>query len=542
MHDRVGTLALRVRTDLEGRELAVRDLAERFTRDVIERSSQLLDARHPGRIVVLKTLPFAFTLAERDAMLPGRLDAAIERAAEALAASIEAMLPAEGSEPSASGDVAVFRDEAGFIASVALSQVRGIRPWFHERALRDDVFDRFVREPALALDALIRLAEQDHLIEVVSQYPDALAVRLVDRLLGPRTIADAPEIDDSEIVARLVEQIAAWPALEPAVRQIAAYAHAHRLARASSVAIAGARIASWTSRALAVIAREPSTGVLADDRAPAIAATRDQLTAYSGLFYLVTSVLELGIAEALWQACFPEGTAIAHALSGLLPDARDPALDVIARVARAPFAVTDDQVREIARATLEQLVATLPRGGRAALPDGYATFVDGPRGRLLVVTACDGPFVMFALPARTPSEAAAGLAELRARWPQTTPLFGSPSLIELDRSGQIRHARERPPSPFLVAADSCPAVALASLVAGAACQLVVSRAGDRVDDVAAWVAHRLAVTGRIVHVEDAIEIWIDANAVDVELRAAGIDRDPGFVPWLETAIRLRFEA
>jgi hypothetical protein len=535
MHDRVGTLALRVRTDLEGRELAVRDLAERFTRDVIERSSQLLDARHPGRIVMLKTLPLAFTLAERDGTSPGRLEAATERAAEELAASIEASLPTDASEPSANAEVAVFADEAAFVASVALAQIRGTRPWFHEHALREDVFERFVREPALALAALVRLADRDRLIEVVAKLPTALAGQLVERLLGAQSIAPPAETDDGELVARLVEQIASWPALEPSARRLATYAYAHQLARASG--IADARIASSTARALAVNARDQ----IALEPAQAIAATRDQTTAYVGLFYLVSTVLELGIAEALWQACLPEGVAIAHALAGLIGGA-DAALDVIAREEREPFAVTDDQIRELACATLNQLVSTLPRGGRAELPDGYATFVDGPRGRLLIATACDAPFVMFAQPARTPAEAAAALAALRALWPQTTPLFGAPSVIELDRSGQVRHARARPPAPFLVDADKCAAVALGSLVVGAACQLVASRVGDRVDNVAAWVAQRLALAGRIVHLEDAVEIWIDADAVDIELRAAGIDRDPGFVPWLATTIRLRFEA
>lgn len=539
MHDRVGTLALRVRTDLEGRELAVRDLAERFTRDVIERSSQLLDARHPGRIVMLKTLPLAFTLGERDGMSPDRLGAAIERAAEELASAIEASLPAAGTEPSANSGVAVFADEAAFVASVALAQVRGTRPWFHDRALQEDVFERFLREPALALDVLVELAEQDQLTEVVAKMRPAVAAQLVERL-GARAIAPAVEphandADDAEIVARLAERIGSWPALEAAVRHLAAHAYAHRFARASGVAVAAARIASWTARALAVVARDPSPG------ADAIAATRDQITGYAGLFYLVTAVLELGIAEALWQACLAEGPAIAHAFAGLI-ERDDPALDVIARADRTPFPVTDDQLRELACATLDQLVATLPRGGRAELPAGYATFSDGPHGRLLVVTAYDAPFVMFALPARTPTEAAAALATLRARWPHTTPLFGAPSVIELDRSGQIRHARARPPAPFLVAAESCAAVALASLLAGAACQLVVARVGDPVDDAVAWVAHRLALAGRIVPLEDAIEIWIDADAVDIELRAAGIDRDPGFVPWLATTIRLRFEA
>lgn len=537
MHDRVGTLALRVRTDLEGREVAVRDLAERFTRDVIERCSQLLDAGHPGRVVMMKSLPLAFTLTERDSISPDHLRTAIERAAEELARSIEASLPTDGLPPSPSAEVAVFADEAAFVASVAVSRARATRPWFHEVALRDDVFERLVREPALALEVLTRLADTEQLIEVVAQIPPSVATRLVDVVAGTSSATPYVEEEDGPVILRLVERLASWPALEAPARRLAAHAHAHRIARANGMASPPAQVASWATRALAVIARDP----VALEPARAIAATRDQTTAYTGLFYLVPALLELGVPEALWQACLPEGSSIASALAGLIP-CDDAALDVIAGGPRVTYTVSDEQLHEIARTSIARLVTTLPRGGRAELPDGHASFVDGPHGRLLIVTARDAPFVLFAWPARTPAEATAGLAALRAQWPGTTPLFGAPSVVELDRSGQIRHAHASPPAPWLVSGRSCAAIALASLVAGLPCQLAISRLGEPVDDVAAWVARRLAVYGRIVHLEDAIEIWVDVNAVDLELRSAGIDRDPGFVPWLATTIRIRFEA
>ena len=87
-----------------------------------------------------------------------------------------------------------------------------------------------------------------------------------------------------------------------------------------------------------------SRSSLRDEIAGKANATRDQLggresqssqdadirqtaTAYGGLFYLLSTVLELGIGESLWKACLPEGQILAGAAATLLGPAAsgDPA-------------------------------------------------------------------------------------------------------------------------------------------------------------------------------------------------------------------------
>src|SRR5262245_25157484 len=89
MDDRVGTLAVRVRSDLVGRDAELRELGERFTRGVLERVSALLDERAPGRVVFLRTLPIQWSIREADAASVDE----VARAAVQIAAAIEASMP-----------------------------------------------------------------------------------------------------------------------------------------------------------------------------------------------------------------------------------------------------------------------------------------------------------------------------------------------------------------------------------------------------------------------------------------------------------------
>jgi len=214
---------------------------------------------------------------------------------------------------------------------------------------------------------------------------------------------------------------------------------------------------------------------------------------------------------------------------------------VIAGGSRRELTVEIAQVHEVACATLSALVTALPRGGRAEIPAGMVRFVEHATGRLLVVTAIDAPFVLFAWPASHPADAALGLAALLARWPAGTPLHGTPTVIELERSGRCRHTTIAAPEPFVIAGSSLAETALASLVAGAACQLVAARVGDVVEDVPSWVDERLVHRGRIVREPALVEVWLASDAVDLDLRRAAIDRDPGYVGWLDCTVRLRFE-
>jgi hypothetical protein len=47
--------------------------------------------------------------------------------------------------------------------------------------------------------------------------------------------------------------------------------------------------------------------------------------------------------------------------------------------------------------------------------------------------------------------------------------------------------------------------------------------------------------GRIVAEPGWVEVMLDLNEIDVDIRVAGLDLDPGWVPWLGAAVRFRYE-
>ncbi|HEY5935908.1 MAG TPA: hypothetical protein VIU61_14765 [Kofleriaceae bacterium] len=540
MDDRVGTLALRVHS--EGREAASRELAERFTRGVIERLAAQLEERMPGRLVFLRRLPLAWTLTDELESLASE----IERAANELVLAVESTLIADD-EPQPDADVAVFSDEVALVASAVLAQSRGRLGWFHHAGGVGDPVGALIANPPRAARVLERLARRDVLLDVVATLPHAAIAELVTRLVS----GAARDAEPASIRAARTQLATRheYTRLDPTTRTLVAQIYARAATRAAIDSAAPAQRADeLESRsdhddaapsplgAAPLEAQPLATGHPTVDE-PGVALA----TQYAGLFYLVSPILELGLAEGLWQACLPEGEVIARALSALVPDPDDAAIAVIAGAARREITVDAAQVREAACATLAAIVSALPRGGRAALPAGLVRFVEHASGRLLVVTAIDAPFVLFAWPASHPDDAALGLAALLARWPAGTPLFGTRTVIELDRTGRCRHAAVASPEPFVIVGASAAEVALGSLVAGAAGQLVAARAGDVVDEVSTWVAQRLACRGRIVREPELVEVWLARDAVDLALRRAALDRDPGYVGWLDCTVRLRFE-
>jgi hypothetical protein len=540
--DRVGTLALQVHS--EGREAESRDLAERFTRGVLERLAAELEHRMPGRLVFLRRLPMTWTLTDE----PASLGDEIERAALALIDAVESTLVLQD-EPLPDADAVAFPDEVALVASALLALSRGRLGWFHHAGGVGDPVRALTADPERAARVLEWLAHREVLLEVVATLPPSAIAELATHIVPAATrVAEPASLRAARSRLAIRHE---YTRLDPTSRTLVAQLYAGAAAArdaSESAAPASPRVDELASGAR----RDESAPSLqpAPDAAPPSASTETVpveepgvalVTQYAGLFYLLSPILELSLAEALWEACLPEGEVIARAFAALVPDPDDAALDVIAGAPRHELAVEGAQVHEVACATLSALVTALPRGGRAHLPAGLVRFVEHATGRLLVVTAIDAPFVLFAWPASHPADAALGLAAVLARWPAGTPLFGTPTVIELERTGRCRHTTVAAPEPFVIAGASAAEVALASLVAGATCQLVAARVGDVVEDVLAWVAQRLVQRGRIVREPQLVEVWLASDAVDLDLRRAAIDRDPGYLGWLDCTVRLRFE-
>jgi hypothetical protein len=312
-------------------------------------------------------------------------------------------------------------------------------------------------------------------------------------------------------------------------------------------------------------------------------------TAYAGLFYLLNPILELELAEALWRACLPEGRILGHAAAALLGEHRDPAPAVIAgtqlehfpdasadqddeldpdpeviagaSLDRFPAASADahdeldpatvtagldrfpdvsaEQHAELAVAIAGALARALPRRGLAELPLVEITLAGTGAGRLLVACAAGSPFALFAWPAATGGDAARGLAAFLDAWPAAAPVVGHGAAAALDPRGRVRPLAAPGPAPFVPDLPSPHAAALLAQVLGAPCQLMASRI-DTDPLPPAALRSRLASPGTIHARGDRLEIVLAASSIDLAIRSAGLDRDPGWCAWLERDVRIHF--
>jgi hypothetical protein len=266
-------------------------------------------------------------------------------------------------------------------------------------------------------------------------------------------------------------------------------------------------------------------------------------TRFGGFCYLLGLALELDMGEILWRACLPEGEALAHAVRAILADAADPAAALfggVGRIAAVP-AITAEQQEEIAAALLAALVAALPRRGLASVPGAAIALVDAGGERLLVATPDRSPFAVYAWPAGTAAALRAGLSAFVNAWPASAPLSGSPGLVSLDATGRLQPRPASPRPPLLPTGASAAATAVLAQVAGSLCQLFAARARLAAATPAELVERYLAVPARVVLAPGRMTVHIPADQVDLMLRRAALDRNPGWVPWLGREVAIVWE-
>jgi hypothetical protein len=393
----------------------------------------------------------------------------------------------------------------------------------------------------------------------------------------PKADAHGIGADADGMVAELASLASHWPPLEPAARRLALRVHAAamldvELAAPAAIALAKAAIkdrpGARSPRTPAVEPAgspfpqpaAPAYGVAADGRTPvdrspqlAAAAAGPEESAElisircGGLFYLCQRLLELDLAEALWKACLPEGAVLAAAASALLGpafagDAASAFFGGVDAAAACPE-VTPEQHAEVVSATCAALAAALPRRGLADIPPVNVTLADHRAGRLLVAAAQNSPFAFFAWPAATPGMLSGGLRALLDTWPHRGTLAASPALATLDSSGRLRPARGLEPQRLLLPEAPSPfAAALLAVVAGAPSLLFAARAGSESATVEAFVARYIARRARIRRTTAArMDVIFGPGDIDLDVRRAGLDRDPGWLPWLRRTVHFVFE-
>jgi hypothetical protein len=559
-NSRVGLVTLRVRAGPElGGAGAVRTAAERFTRAVLERAADLIEARAPGRVVLVRRLPLHWRLAANT--LDDR--AVLDRLASDIADALLAHAVDEAS-PTEFDELVVFRDEADWRAAHLDARARGesAGAWFFGDLAEEGNPLSALADPARASVAsavLLRLADRGRLASVLASEP-ARSVETLAWALGVSD--DAPPGSGSvpaqgePVPAALLEFVNSLPPGLP-TPALALILHARAAPTLGPYATTGdiAAIVHAALTCLCPVASVPPVTVgrvdpIAPDAvgptpSPDAPLEATHTTDFGGLFYLLNLALELDAGQALWSACLPEGAVLAHAAALLLGEegAGDAAPALFGGTApRRPLPmVAPEQQDEVSAVLLDTLVEALPRRGLAPWPVASLATADHTAGRLLVVTAEGSPFVLFARPAPDVAALRTGVARFLASWPRSAPTPRSePGLATLDASGRLQ-AASLGPAPLLPETASATSAALLAQIAGAPAFLFAARVAAPTLPTAAGFAGRfLRLRARVILADEALTIVAPADAVNLPVRRAGLDRDPGWVPWLGRNVRFLF--
>jgi len=555
MESRIARLDLHATASADVLDRA-RRLAEPFARRVLARCDELLEQRMPGRCVVMRRLDTRWRL------LAERLgeEAEVNAVAEALADGLEEELkaaPLHGSE-----NVVAFRDEVEYRAEYLAAVVDGRADMW--------IFDPLVEEgpppgalarstaPRLAQAVLVRLAERGALVAVLETL-DAETLKALELAIGAAAVEPVASTGGDEGDARVAEELralassASLSSLSPAARRILCLIEARRsrpqAAEAEVRAAAQRLLASATTAQANLSDPEFSkSGAEPSDRRRAAEADAIE-TRFGGLFYLLGLALELSIGEVIWKACLPENAFFTRVGATLIgPDAVEDAGPRLFGGASHDLSLNTldtERFEEIAREMLHALVEALPRRGLAERPAVGMFVADCGGSRLLTATPACAPFPIFAWPAPSGIDIEEGIHRFLAGWPAgAPPVTAHPALAEADRTGRVRADLRAPLSrPLLLADDEDQArAATLTQAAGSLAYLFAARAGaENLRSPAALVERYLAVPARTLRAGDALTVRMPADRIDLALRRAGLDRDPGWVPWLGQHVRFEYE-
>jgi hypothetical protein len=520
VQSRVGELALRIRTRSSSAEAGeLRSTGERFATEVLTRCDAILEERAPGRIYVVRELELMVRLLDReleDAQEIELLAAQIARAVEQRAAV--------GGEGDA--DVAAFENEIAWRVAHVEARPSGLSRELWKFASLDEDDEPLhalaMRDPARLSNVLVTLHARGTLPFVLASASERALVT-VAAALGLIDGTEAAADQDGSRAVRAVDTTytrAALPGSNPK----------RRLANAVRDAVARAAAHVDSTRA-----RAPDRMSVRNDDDPPVAdvrsTPREVESAYGGAFYLLNPAVELSLGGILWRACFPEGLILSHALSLLLGDAQrdDPAAWLCGGVLpdTAVPAISLEQQREVSTAVLAALIRSVPRRGLATLGAPVLRLVDCGSGRLLVASIDGSPFVLFARPAASKDEVAAARAAFLSCWPASAPAPQEQARLQ---------------SPPLLVARALPieASALLTQTAGALAYLFAARVGFERGTSEELVSRYFARPALVVTAPDAIEVRLPMEQIDLDVRRAGLDASPGWIPWLQRRMTLTF--
>ena len=585
-----------------GTQFGARTAAERFSRAVLERAVARFDAEAPDRLVFMRTLSLRWRLDERQlgdsAVVERCAGDVFARIRDVSPVGIQV------STADTAEDLAVFTDEAHWRAAYLLARALGANAgaWFFNSLEPEGDPLRALAAPArreLAWAVLERLATAGQLVEAIAKPPHEAAADLAAQLLhgaatAPLTAtaealeSETPPPPDALIaVARLLPRDLPSPgaalvlhahartltglsreAIESTVRQCLLQFRKNESSRSPfGTDTANGDRSSTTGAATPNATNTTNTGS-ADTPSPegaereSLMKTRsDEAESYSpvanveivpthlgGLFYLLNPALELNLGEVLWRACLPEQKVLAHAVAALVGEALkgDAGIPLFAGSGPDPPvpSVTEDQLDEVSQALLTALCAALPRRGLAQFPQTTLGLERPGNEHLLVARPLSSPFIIFARPAPSPDAARAAIKAFLACWTRSAPApLAAPEIAMLDAGGRIRATQQipAPTAALLPGTRSTTTSALLAQTIGVLGCLLQARAGSTDTPTAEAFVTRYARQSANVRVSTkALTVVMPLEAIQVELRRAGLDRDPGWVPWLKKNVEFEY--
>lgn len=558
MKNRVRQVRLRVRAP-NGRAKPAKLLAEQFTRVVMDRFCASLEARFSGRIVLLQRLTVRWDLSETRLTDPDE----VARCAAELAESVS--IAAEPAVSAGSQTAVVFEDDTAWLTSYLKSGSTNTGgAWYHAR-WHGGGLRRLLASPsgvATGVAALLRLAATGELISSLDRLPPDVVVALAKGLEIDGNASSDYLPPDSTLEAKLKFLSDRLPP-HLSVEAAAVALYVYTLLQAVPAPV---RDLSVHAANAALVARPPTLGCLIravvapagtpsdrNDSQPAQQTIDGSCrTPYGGLFYLLGIVLELGIGESLWKACLPEGGVLAGVAAALLgPTAEgDPATmlfgGVTAREVFEPPTVLPAQQAEVSGELLQALVHALS-WKELALPLISLELVESSAGRCLLAVAA-GSFILFAWPAPDAAATADGMAAFLKVWPRFGPApQASGALSALDPTGRLCRAEvtRAPSSLTLPVVPTSAAVCLLAQICGSLAFWFAVRVASAADDALCpadtFLARFLRVPARVELEPDVLKIIMPMDRIDLDLRRAALDRDPGWISWLQRTVCFEFE-
>ncbi len=542
MESSVATLDLKIRAGPgAGRDL--RAASEEFAVRVLRRCDEILERRHPGRVWIARELAMSVRLGD-DAFQAGEADVV----AAALADSVEQSAASVALDCSdASGEIAVFSSEAAWRAVhlELLASATAPVDWpFTSLGSSDDALRVLAdgENGSMLREVVVVLHRRGSLLRVLAAIP-LPRVAAIARALGMPSSAGTSTL--SADVPPFATEAMTWILLTAA-----AVSEPERAIDGSRTGSVERAFSAW--RRARDIENAPGSEAHDDDQRDGPAAVERLPTvaepvasAFGGAFYLLPLALELGIGEALWQACLPEGRLIAEAITLLLgqKDRRDvaPLMCGAIKAWNALPDVAQEQYDEVSGAIGSRFLAAVRRRGLADLPMPVLRPAGAARDRWLVATGAGSSFVWFAEPASTHDEVQRAIDVFVDRWSASNPKpAAEPALAEFDRRARLQPAWSPSPAP-LVALDGPPRTrALVTQIAGTLAHLFAARIGRADVSAPDLVTEYFAVPARVITGRDAIEVVMPADRIDIDVRRAGLDVDPGWVPWLNRSVVFAF--